>query len=244
MDSDFFIKANKIISDSGLPNYVGARIKLPSPFNFEFLEKHLHDFKDKIVIQFLKYGFPLGHDGKTGSTLVPDNHVGATEFPVEMNRILKKELKVGSAIGPFEKSPFANARFSPLNSVPKKDSDQRRLILDLSFPQGNSINDGIDKDTYEGIQEKLVLLSIDDLTSRIMQLGAGCRIFKIDLSRGYHQFFIDPGQIHFLGYVYKGKKIDLSRGYHQFFIDPGQIHFLGYVYKGKFYFDTTLSLGS
>jgi hypothetical protein len=33
---------------------------------------------------------------------------------------------------------------SPLNSVPKKDSLERRVIVDLSFsPEGLAVNDGI-----------------------------------------------------------------------------------------------------
>ena len=50
---------------------------------------------------------------------------------------------------------------SPLNSVSKKDSSGHQLILDLLFPQGNSINVDISKDFYQGVKEKLSLLMID-----------------------------------------------------------------------------------
>ena len=105
---------------------------------------------------------------------------------------------------------------SPLNSVPKKDSGDRRLILDLSFPEGNSINDGIPKDEYLGHWEKMSLPSVDDLAEKIAELGVNARIFKIDLSRAYRQVGVCPASI----------------------------NWLGYVYKGNFYFDCTLSMGS
>ena len=90
------------------------------------------------------------------------------------------------------------------------------MILDLSFPEGNSINDGIDKDIYLGEENKLILTSIDNLADRVMQLGAGCKLFKSDLARGYRQMYMCPGSI----------------------------HWLGYVYNGQFYLDVTLSMGS
>ena len=133
-----------------------------------------------------------------------------------MAKILKKKIETGAAIGPFDESPFGKDTFlSPLNSVPKKQSEERRLILDLSFPQGNSINDGTDKDIYLGRYEKLVLPSVDTLAEKIMALKKP-KVFKIDLMRAYHQIFLDPGSI----------------------------NWVGYVFQEKFYFDTTLSMGS
>ena len=131
--------------------------------------------------------------------------------------MLAKEVSLKAAIGPFPGNPFKRTAYlSPLNTVPKKESDERRLILDLSHPTSNSINDGIDKDTYLGDTEKLILPSIDALADRIRNLGPGCKIFKIDLRRGYRQI---P-------------------------CDPKDIRWLGYVFQGKWYFDCTLSMGS
>ena len=202
---------------SGIPNYLGCRIKLPSKFNFEYLEKALQNYEGKIIIDMLKYGFPLGHDGKSGSKDVPRNHTGARFYGKQVTQLLESELENKAVIGPFDQSPFGNDTFlSPLNSVPKKDTDKRRLILDLSFPKNNSINLGIDKDTYLNIEQKLTLPSIDALAEKVMQLGSGCKVFKIDLWRGYRQFFVDPGSV----------------------------NWLGYFFNNKFMFDCTLSMGS
>ena len=84
------------------------------------------------------------------------------------------------------------------------------------LPEGNSVNDGIDKDTYLDIQEKLTLPSVDALANRVSSLGSGCKLFKLDLQWGYRQLFLDPKDI----------------------------CWVGYVFKGKFYFDCTLSMGS
>ena len=42
-----------------------------------------------------------------------------------------------------------NLSVSPLNTVPRKGNEgERRVIMDLSWPPGGSVNDGIDKNRY------------------------------------------------------------------------------------------------
>ena len=170
------------------------------------MEKELINYKENIVIDMLKYGFPLGNTKLLGNKKIPRNHTGATCYKDEMRELLRKEVECKSVIGPFEVSPFGDeTRYSPLNSVPKKDSKLRRLILDLSYPAGNSINCGIDKDWYLGEESKLTLPSMDQLAEKVMKLGPGCKVFKIDLQRGYRQFFVDPAAISWLAYCFEEK---------------------------------------
>ena len=188
---------------------------MPSNFKFDFIEEHLSDYPDKLIVDLLKYGFPLGNVTNSSSHRVPKNHKGASEFPKQIETILQRELDTRAAIGPFKRSPIPYACFSPLNSVPKKDSSDRRLILDLSHPPGSSINDGISKDEYLDYKFKLELPSVDALAARIITLGPGCKVFKIDLTRGYRQMKMDPGDIHWLGYTFHGRvyfDVSLSMG--------------------------------
>ena len=201
------VTANILTNKSGLSNYMGCKIPLPSKFNFEFLEFWLQDYNDKQVIQFLKYGFPLGHNGLTGSQEKTKNHTGARNFPQQIAKLLEKEVKLKVAIGPFNKPVLKNTCFSPLNSVPKKDSQERCLILDLSMPRGNSINDEIEKDWYLGEYDKMTLPSIDDLVERIMKLkveNKAVKVFKVDLRRAYRQIFTCPKDINLLAYMFDG----------------------------------------
>ena len=210
------IETCRRVQASGAHNYEKCKILLPSTFNFDFIEKHLSDYPDPNLIPFLKYGFPLGNTLGLGSHEIPNNHGGATNFETHMTKLLQQEVQHGAALGPFREPILLNSCFSPLNSVPKKDSDDRRLILDLSMPEGNSINDGIDKDYCFGNYDKLSLPSVDHLAHRISILGPKCKVFKVDLVRAFRQMKICPGDV----------------------------HFLGYVFKGKFYYDCTLSMGS
>ena len=174
---------------TGEPNYKKARIPIPSSFNIP-------------VLQFLQFGFPLEFDGKSGVNTVLVNHKGVREFPVEIKAQIAKDIAMNACIGPFEASPFGkNVRLSPLNSIPQKDTSDRRLILDLSFPIGNSVSDGIPKDSYQGINEKLTLPSVDDLVMQIVKLGRSCLLFKVDLSKAYKQVSLDPKHIRYMGFV-------------------------------------------
>ena len=204
--TSFYIEAYFTIKESGKENFRGCRIPVPSCFNFDYLYAECKEYEDRQVVELLRYGFPVGHDGRTGSKVIPKNHTGAIQFPEEINRILDKEIQSNSILGPFNSSLFGgDARYSPLNTVPKQNSQKRRLILDISFPPHNSINLGIDKDDYLGIRDKLTLPSIDKLVERIQNIGPGCKIFKIDLARGYRQFYLDPASVNLVGYVYQGK---------------------------------------
>ena len=89
---------------------------------------------------------------------------------------------------------------SPLNSVPKPDSDERLFILDLSWPAGASVNDGISKDLYLGQPVNLRYPMVDDIFSRIVQFASGCLLYKRDLKCAYHQLPVDPYDYPLLGY--------------------------------------------
>ena len=90
----------------------------------------------------------------------------------------------------------------PLNTVGKRDSEERRVIVDLSWPCGYSVNDGIPSDSYLG--EPLVLRypTIDNIVDAVVALGHGCHLYKRDLQKVYRQFLVDSKDYPFLGYTW------------------------------------------
>ena len=81
----------------------------------------------------------------------------------------------------------------------KADSDKRRVIIDLSFPSGHSVNDGVTPEIYLGTPFLLTLPTIDDITSKIIKLGRGSLLYKIDVSRAFRHVKIDPRDYSLLG---------------------------------------------
>ena len=102
-----------------------------------------------------------------------------------------------------------------MNTVPKSCEDERRVIIDLSWPHGASVNDGISKSTYLGELINLHYASMEHVCRMVMQVGKGAHIYKRDLRHAYRQIPVDP------------------RDY----------RYLGYFWKDLFYFDTTLAMG-
>lgn len=132
---------------------------------------------------------------------VTRNHKGATDFPSAVDSYLSVELDRGAVIGPFASNPFSRPiMVSPLNSVPKPNTSERRMILDLSWPTGSSINDAIPDRIYLSQPYSLVYPTIDTIADRVAFLGRGCLLFKRDLKRAYRQFPIDPFDYPLLGY--------------------------------------------
>ena len=55
--------------------------------------------------------------------------------------------------------------------------------MNLSWPWGNSVSDGIFKDFYLGNRVSVHYPSLDDLVDMVVSLGHGCLLFKTDLCR-------------------------------------------------------------
>ena len=165
------------------------------------------EYHDKEVVEWLRYGWPMGRLPTLPSPgWCTKNHKGANEFPEQLEKYIHKELKQEAVMGPFTKIPFKDrVGISPLSTKPKKETSEQRVILDLSFPIGNSVNDGIPKDTYMGFKAELKFPKTDEFAFRIHQLGPGCYMFKVDLSRYFHQIPLDPGDYSLIGYIINGK---------------------------------------
>lgn len=86
----------------------------------------------------------------------------------------------------------------------KKGTLEKRVILDLSFPAGNSVNDLISKEFYLGNKINLTYPKVDNLVGIIKDKGTGCLVFKKDLKRAYRQLPLDPGDLHLVGFQWMG----------------------------------------
>ena len=114
-------------------------------------------------------------------------------------------------LGPFQENPFDRpCFFSPLNTGDKHDSTEKRIILDLSFPKGNSVNDGVDKSKYLGKDIVLKFPTVDKLAEVMVRKGVGCLMFKRDLKRYYRQIFVDLVDAVKLGYMYFDAALPIS----------------------------------
>ena len=115
-----------------------------------------------------------------------------------------KSLRVHGIAGPFLHNLLdSELTISPLMTVPKRGSDKRRVMHDLRFPPGESVNSGIDSDNYLGQPYTLRLLDVDRIVEPIRLKGKGCLLFKLDLKSAYRQIPVDPLNYCLLGFSFE-----------------------------------------
>ena len=69
----------------------------------------------------------------------------------------------------------------------------RRTIVDLSWPENFSVNVGVQKNTYLGSSFVLNYPSVDDIVKKIIELGPGSLLYRVDISRAFRQLKGAPG---------------------------------------------------
>lgn len=176
-----------------LPNCLGAKIPIHSGLNVERWVILLQNYHDNELCHFLAYGWPLGFYADDIPQTVPKNHPSAIEFPQHIQEFLSTELSFKAIEGPTQAAPFEPwSRISPLMTRPKKGTDQRRVIVDLSYPEGAAVNTGIDNADYLGNDISYTLPTIGDLIAKLQVEGQGAFIWKADLARAYRQLRADP----------------------------------------------------
>ena len=92
----------------------------------------------------------------------------------------------------------------------KPDSEVRRTIVDLSWPKKFSVNAGVVKDKYLGSSFLLNYPSVDDIVKKVLELGPGSLLYKVDISRAFRQLNVDPGDLDLLGLKHQSYFIDQS----------------------------------
>ena len=192
----------------GLPNFLGARIPVKNQLNIAMWKSVLSEYWDQQLLQLLEFGFPVGFDRNSELQHDIGNHKSATEYPADVLAYLEEEKSFGAIEGPFSKFPIDPCHVSPFMTRPKPNSATRRVIIDLSWPKGASVNDGVNKTSYLGSDFKLTFPTIDHLTSELKKLGRGAHIFKVDVSRAFRHLSMDPADYDLLGLYWDAAFVD------------------------------------
>ena len=180
---------------AGTPNYRGARIPLPSPLHVDAwkLEMTGHE-QDHMLIQGVTYGFPIQYTGGPSYAQQPDhNHPSADIYPSHVQDYFTSECRQGAIEGPFPRPPFTPwYRASPLMTRPKNEEGKRRVIVDLSFPEGG-VNQYVQPHLFNGKEAHHNLPTTADLTRMIVNSeSTDLRLAVIDISRAYRHFQVCP----------------------------------------------------
>ena len=167
-------------------------IKSPLSAHLPAWQANLSSHPDKdfatVVMDGLQHGFRVGFDHSGRLRPAHRNMPSAEQHPEVIDRYLEAELTAGRILGPFSPGSILIGQINRLGVVPKgHTSGKWRLITDLSFPEGASVNDGIDS-RFCSIQ----YTSVDKIAKAAQSLGAGTLMAKLDVRAAYRLVPVHP----------------------------------------------------
>ena len=210
------ITLHRVISEANSYNFMESQINLRSQLNPDIWDHHLQNYWDKQLPLLIRFGFPLDYTREGSLQSQEINHASALEFPEDICAYLQEEKKHKAIVGPFDKAPIKNLHISPMMTREKANAQNRRVIIDLNFPQGHSVNAGIPKDQYLGTPFILKLPTVNTITDQVKALGRGCKLYKVDISRAFRHIKLDPKEYDLLRLCHDRYYVDtcLPFGYH------------------------------
>ena len=144
-----------------------------------------------IYYEVWRKGFGSAVSAPPPYILPPRNMLSALQHPEVERAYLTKECALGRMLGPFPLS--VAARLPPLHVnrfgvIPKgHNTGKWRLITDLSYPSGCSVNDGIDPDLCS-----LSYSSVEQVATVTTSYLPGTLLAKIDIDSAYRLIPVHP----------------------------------------------------
>ena len=137
---------HKNISACKQHNFLGAQIPIESQLNYAAWQKYLTDYWDQQLYYLIKYGFPLDFKSNNSLKYECKYHSSAKLHLDDIKAYITEEKQFKAIHGPFKECPFDNMHFSPFLTREKPGAPHRRVIVDLGYPPGCSVNDGVASD--------------------------------------------------------------------------------------------------
>ena len=195
-------------SDSTNPELPERLREVTTPMLSEVWKRELAEHPDRalvaLVVQGIKEGFRVGFNtGRAELQSRGQNMLSASEHAEVVSSYLAEELKAGriALVGTHQEAKDLGIHCSPFGVIPKKSKPGKfRLILNLSAPEGHSVNDGISKDLAS-----LSYVTIDEVADTVQKLGRGTLMAKMDIKQAYRNVPVHPDDRSLLGMLWKGQ---------------------------------------
>ena len=199
----------KLSISGGTPIAALSAIPPPSPVVVSSMAAHLSSYPDQrlanYILSGLRLGFRIGVSDCFQVRPSARNHPSCQDNPSAVGAYLLSEQAAGRIVcmGGYNQRDI---HVSPLGLVPKGNQGTAwRMIVDLSHPDGRSVNDDISPDLCS-----LSYPSVDNAVEYILTLGRFTELVKVDLKNAYRMLPIHPGDRHLLGMQWdSGVYVDL-----------------------------------
>ena len=183
-----------------------ASVKEVSPLRLDQFQQELRHHPDRSAVAFvisgIQDGFRIGFEASSVSLKSASaNMRSSLDHPSVIDSYLQTEVSARRVAGPFSSPPVAPLHISRFGVIPKNNQPGKwRLILDLSSPEGHSVNDGIPKPAFT-----VQYVSVDAFIEGIMTLGRGTLMAKFDVATAYRNVAIHPEDRPLLGMRWRGQ---------------------------------------
>lgn len=172
---------------------------LPTPIKSDKLEQELQGYdnqKKQYLVDGFRYGFRLGVKG-VKQKFIAKNHKSVLDNREKVYDKLCHELLKGRIAGPFKSPPFTNLVCSPLGLVPKSIPGKFRLIHDLSYPKGHSVNSLIPSENSVVRYD-----NIDTVIQLVRHFGKNALMSKCDVEDAFRIICLHPADYYLLGFTW------------------------------------------
>ena len=175
-------------------------VSLPLHHWEPFLRVHPDAGFAEFIRRGITWGFRIGYSrGAPAPCPAQDNLRSALANPAVIDNYITEEIKGGKLL---VAAPGAYIHCSPIGIIPKPhQAGKYRLIVDLSSPREQSINDGIDEDL-----SSVQYANVDDATRILGDLGKGALMAKLDLKAAYRMVPVHEHDRVLLGISWQGRQ--------------------------------------
>ena len=181
-------------------------VSSPLSARWQYWRVNLRDHPDSAFVSYilggLQQGFRVGFDYTHPLRAAPRNMQSARLHPAVLDDYIQGEQASGRILGPFRPGTLLGLHKNRMGVIPKGHTPGKwRLITDLSFPEGESVNDGIDP-----IICSLQYTSVERIAQALHSVGRGALVAKVDVKAAYRLIPVHPDDRLLLGMEWKGRQ--------------------------------------
>ncbi len=187
------LDACRPLTQSSLPEEMKEII---APLRWREWDHSLWNHQDqrfrKYIVDGIRHGFRVGFNYELASSVRSSSHnmVSASEHPEVIQGYLAEECSEGRVLGLLSPTQVPSAHISSFGVIPKGTSVKWRLIVDMSAPEGRSVNDGVSEHwTF------LKYVGVKDAAHIITFYVRGALLAKVDVKSAYRNIPVLMGML-------------------------------------------------
>ena len=185
-----------------------ALCQIVTPLKLDAWEEALREYPDQpvaeLILRGIREGFRVGFIPQLSPLQSRSKNMSsAREHADVVSSYLAEELRLGriASAGSAQQAEALGIHCNPFGVIPKRGRPGKwRLIVNLSAPEGHSVNDGIVKELAS-----LSYVTVEAIAARVLTLGRGTLMAKMDIKHAYRNIPVHPQDRPLLGMLWEGQ---------------------------------------